>query len=334
MFDIVDVSIKAGNGGNGLVSFERGKYMPDMGPDGGNGGNGGNIFIRGNRSLNTLTKFKYKRHFEAENGKSGGSRKKHGKNGQDCVINVPLGTEIIDANTGTVIYEIMSEDQEIMLAKGGIGGCGNTVFKNSIDKAPRKSTNGEIGESGHYTLSLKSISDVGIVGLPNAGKSTFINKITNANSKTGNYEFTTLSPVLGSVNYNYDNFIMADIPGIISGASEGHGLGLKFLRHIERSKMIIYLIDASSNVESVYKTLIHEIDSYNPEILKKYSIVILNKTDLITKDDLLKKIDLMRKIRDDESENIYCVSSIAEDTRDVEFLIKHIYKMTKNDKKV
>jgi GTP-binding protein len=331
MFDIVDISIKAGNGGNGLVSFERGKYMPDMGPDGGNGGNGGNIIIKGNRSLNTLAKFKYKRHFEAENGKSGGSRKKHGKNGQHCVINVPFGTEVIDSNTGTVIYEIMSEEQEIMLAKGGIGGCGNTVFKNSVDKAPRKSTNGEVGESGYYTLSLKSISDVGIVGLPNAGKSTFINKITNAKSKTGNYEFTTLSPVLGAVSYNYDNFIIADIPGIISGASEGHGLGLKFLRHIERSKIIIYLIDTSSDVGNVYKTLIHEIESYNPEILEKYSIVVLNKTDIVTKSDLLEKIETIKKERGDKSENIYCVSSITNDIKDVEFLIKHIYKMTKTN---
>jgi len=291
------VHIKAGNGGNGCSSFRREKFVPDGGPDGGNGGNGGSIVIIGDNSYNTLAKFKYQKHFIAKSGKSGSGRNKTGESGEDIVLYVPLGTQIIDYDTDNIIYDIQNHEGKIILARGGRGGRGNATFKSSRNQAPRQTTPGEEGEGGIFILRLKLFCDVGIIGLPNAGKSSLINSITNTKSIVGDYPFTTIKPVLGMLEVHYKQYVISDIPGLINGAWQNHGLGHRFLRHIERCKAIIHLIDITSDdVKRDYDTIRHELKMYDKILAKKKELIVFSKIDLLEKDELNKKIKEMKAI--------------------------------------
>jgi GTP-binding protein len=288
--DETKIYIKAGNGGEGIVSFRREKFIPKGGPDGGDGGKGGDIIICSKRNINTLYHIKFKRHFKAENGKRGGSNNKTGAKGNNVVINVPLGTTVSDKNG--VLYDFLKEEC-VTFARGGRGGRGNATFKSPTNRTPRTSEKGEKGEEKELFLDLKLIANVGLVGLPNAGKSTFLRAISRAKPNIAPYPFTTLTPFLGYVAYRQDDFIVADIPGIIEGASKGKGLGLNFLRHIERTTLLLLIIDASSGFKQIVKTyniLIAEMKIYSEDMLNKKSCVVLNKMDLIEERDLENKV--------------------------------------------
>ncbi len=279
--DYVEITVQAGNGGDGIISFHTEKYVPKGGPDGGDGGKGGNIIFVVDENLSTLRDYKYKRLFRAENGKRGASSLKTGRGGRDLLIPVPIGTIIRDVSSGEVIADLTESGQKVVIAKGGRGGKGNYRFKSSTNRAPRIFTEGEPGELKQIALELKLLADVGLVGLPNAGKSTLLSRLSSAKPKIADYPFTTLSPVLGIVKYGrYRNFVMADIPGLIEGASRGKGLGIDFLKHIERTKILVYIIDISEKrIKSTFNQLRNELDSFNPKLLEKPSIVALNKID-------------------------------------------------------
>lgn len=281
--DLVEIYVKAGNGGKGAVSFRREKYVPKGGPDGGDGGKGGDVVIVSDPNMSTLLDYRYKRKYVAENGENGMGALKTGKSGDDIILRVPVGTVVKDKETEEILFDFTEPDQKFIVAKGGKGGRGNTHFKSPTNQAPRKAEPGQPGEERWIILELKLIADVGIVGFPNAGKSTLISVISAAKPKIADYPFTTLEPVLGLVQYkDFKSFVVADIPGIIEGASEGKGLGLKFLRHIERTKILLFLIDASSeNPFKDYKVLVKELKSYSHELLKKPHLVAISKMDLI-----------------------------------------------------
>ncbi len=285
--DLVEIFVKAGNGGRGAVSFRREKYVPKGGPDGGDGGKGGDVIIVSDPNMTTLLDYRYKRKYIAPNGENGMGTLKTGKSGEDIILRVPVGTVVKDRETGKILFDFTEPNQQFMVARGGKGGRGNTHFKSPTNQAPRKAEPGWPGEERWIILELKLIADVGIVGFPNAGKSTLISVISAARPKIADYPFTTLEPVLGLVQYkDFKSFVVADIPGIIEGASEGKGLGLKFLRHIERTKMLLFLIDASSeNPYKDYKILIKELKSYSKSLLKKPHIVAISKMDLIYEDE-------------------------------------------------
>lgn len=285
IFDEVTLQIKAGNGGSGCVSFRREKFIPDGGPNGGDGGRGGDVIIKANANINTLQDFKYKKKFFAENGEKGMGSEKTGKSGEDLIVEVPFGTTIYTENDD-VVFDITPETPEIVLAKGGKGGLGNTHFKSSVNQAPREFTIGNYGEGGIYRFVLKMISDIGIIGMPNAGKSSFLASITNAKPKIGNYAFTTISPNLGIIEYNFKQIVLADIPGLIEGANLGHGLGIQFLKHIERTKMLIHIVDISSpyyieNYFTVRKELEEFDKTHGNKISSEKEMVILNKSDAV-----------------------------------------------------
>ncbi len=288
--DIAKINVKAGNGGNGIVSFHREKYVPKGGPDGGNGGSGGNIILKANPHLTTLLDFKYKSHFRAENGKPGGPNNKTGKNGQDLIIPVPCGTVVKNAVSGEIIADLVQPDQELIAARGGRGGRGNTEFATPTNQTPRYAEKGFPGEELELILELKVIADVGIVGFPNVGKSTLISVISDAKPKIADYPFTTLTPNLGVVRIDIGkSFVVADIPGLIEGASQGKGLGLDFLRHIERTKVLLFLLDATSNdLKKDFKILITELKKYNKELLEKEKLIAINKLDLIEQNKINK----------------------------------------------
>jgi len=282
LIDHAYIRVRSGKGGDGAISFRREKFIPKGGPDGGNGGKGGDVIIKANRNLTTLQNFLYKKHFFAENGENGGSRLKHGKNGSDLIIEVPVGTTIIDRSTGKVIAELNKDGESVVVAKGGKGGRGNKAFTTSTERAPRYSEKGEPYEEKDLELVLKIISDVGIVGFPNAGKSTFISKVSNAHPEIAPYPFTTLSPKIGVVKLDeFRSFVIADLPGLIEGASLGKGMGNQFLSHIEKTKVLMLLIDGSerSSIKKTYKTLLKELENYNPELLNKKRIIVINKID-------------------------------------------------------
>ena len=288
--DHIKIFCKSGNGGRGSSSFRREKFVPKGGPDGGDGGKGGDIILKGNSQLWTLLHLRYTKHLKAENGEGGQGSKKHGKNGKDVVIEVPLGTIAKSADNDNISIEILNHNEEKILLEGGIGGLGNVHFKTSTKQAPQYSQPGIQGIEEWINLELKVLADVGLVGFPNAGKSTLLSSISKAKPKIGDYPFTTLTPNLGVIPYK-DNlsFIMADIPGIIEGASEGKGLGIRFLRHIERNSVLLFMIPADTEeISKEYNILLKELEKYNPELLDKERLLAITKSDMI--DDELKEL--------------------------------------------
>ncbi|MFA6676267.1 MAG: GTPase ObgE [Bacteroidales bacterium] len=290
--DYVKLFLASGNGGKGSMHMRREKYIPKGGPDGGNGGRGGNIILRGNPQYWTLINLKYKKHIKAEHGADGSGSMSSGADGKDVYLDVPLGTIAKDAETGEVLCEIVNPGEEKIIVKGGRGGLGNYNFKSATNQTPRYSQPGEEGSEGWFILELKLLADVGLVGFPNAGKSTLLSSVSAARPKIANYAFTTLEPNLGIVSY-YDNksFVMADIPGIIEGAHEGKGLGLRFLRHIERNSMLLFLVPAdANNIVEEYNILLKELKEYNPELLDKERLLAISKSDMLD-DELTEEID-------------------------------------------
>ena len=285
MIDFAKINLKAGDGGNGAVAWRREKYEPTGGPAGGDGGDGGSIIIKATRNLSTLDDFKYKTKYKAENGQPGGKSKKFGKKGEDLLLKVPVGTILREAESNTIIKDFKTDNEEFIIARGGKGGRGNVHFKNSIRQAPRFAENGKKGQEIDLIMELKVLADVGLVGLPNVGKSTLISVITSAKPKIANYHFTTLDPNLGVVNIdNERSFIVADIPGLIEGANEGQGLGHDFLKHIERCRVLVHLVDISGiegrNPIDDFNLINEELKLYNDKLSEKPMIVALNKTDL------------------------------------------------------
>jgi GTPase len=287
--DYAKIYIKSGDGGNGCISFRREKYVPKGGPNGGDGGKGGDIIFKASSQLSTLIDFRYKAHYRAGRGQHGQGGDKTGKNAEDVIIKVPCGSVIKDFETGGELVEFLTDGAKHIILKGGKGGKGNTHFKSSTNQAPRTAEKGKPGEEKTIIIELKLIADVGLVGFPNAGKSTLISKISSAKPKIADYPFTTLVPNLGIVKYReYDSFVVADIPGIIEGASSGKGLGIQFLRHIERTRLLLFLIDATKfagqekNFLMEYKTLLKELENYEADLLDKPKILCFTKIDAIT----------------------------------------------------
>lgn len=283
--DEVKIHVKSGDGGRGCLSFRREKFIPLGGPDGGDGGDGGDVWFRVDEALSTLLDFRYKVHYKAERGAHGRGKNMHGKAGESLHILVPTGTLIYDADSGELLADLITPGQEILLLKGGMGGRGNARFATSTNRAPRHVQPGMPGEERTLRLELKLLADVGLVGLPNAGKSTLISSVSAARPKIADYPFTTLVPNLGVVPYGgYKSFVMADIPGLIEGASEGHGLGTRFLRHVERTDLFLHLVDLSSMQEGdpkeAFATINRELGRHNPELLEKTQLVVLSKQDI------------------------------------------------------
>jgi len=288
--DQVKIYIKAGNGGNGSPSFRREKFIEFGGPDGGDGGKGGSIILKSERNLNTLIDYRYQQHHKAERGSDGAGKNRTGRGGDNLILKVPIGTQVFEEDNKTLIYDFKNEKEEFVAANGGKGGLGNTRFKSSTNRAPRKFTKGTVGEEYVIWLQLKTIADIGIVGLPNAGKSSLLASITSATPKIANYKFTTLNPNLGVAVYDDKEITLADIPGIIEGAHTGIGLGIKFLKHIERCKTLIHLIDITEeNIENLYKQVRNELGKYSKNLLKKDELIVFNKIDLIDKNELNEK---------------------------------------------
>lgn len=288
--DRAKITIIAGNGGKGVVSFRREKYVPKGGPDGGDGGNGGDVIIQADSNLHTLLDFRYKRIFKAKSGNHGEGAKKSGKGGKDIIIRVPCGTVIIDALSKEVLTDLVENGQSVIAANGGKGGWGNQHFATPTNRTPRHAEEGLAGETKEILLELKLIADVGLVGLPNTGKSTLLSRLSAATPKIADYPFTTLSPNLGIVKYkDHQSFVMADIPGLIEGAHKGKGLGLKFLRHIERTKVLAFLIESvSESIKKDFQTLKNELISYNPQLLNRPAVLVITKNDLLTGNKPLK----------------------------------------------
>lgn len=292
--DEVKIKVKAGAGGNGCLSFRREKFVPYGGPDGGDGGNGGSIFFVTDANLNTLVDFRFKKIFEAERGQDGKGSQCTGKNGADLFIPIPIGTLIYDADTNELIADLTKKEQKICIAKGGFHGFGNLYFKTSTNRAPRKITSGKPGEERNLRLELKLLADVGLLGLPNAGKSTFIRAVSAARPKVADYPFTTLHPNLGVVRIDAkQSFVVADIPGLISGAAEGAGLGIQFLKHLARTSILLHLIDIApldgSDPVAAANTIMQEVKKFSKELAKKECWLVLNKIDLLTKTQLQSK---------------------------------------------
>jgi GTP-binding protein len=291
--DYIRIFCRSGKGGAGSEHFRREKFVEKGGPDGGDGGRGGHIFLRGNRNQWTLLHLRYQKHIFAGNGEHGGGQRSFGAQGEDVYIDVPVGTIVRDEETNEQICEVTEHDQTVVLLEGGKGGLGNTHFKTSTNQAPRYAQPGLPGKEGYFLFELKVLADIGLVGFPNAGKSTLLSVVSAAKPKIANYAFTTLTPNLGIVPYR-DNrsFVMADIPGIIEGASEGKGLGLRFLRHIERNSALLFMVPADSeDIHKEYKILLNELEQHNPELLDKSRIMAITKSDMLD-DELMEEIKL------------------------------------------
>lgn len=283
--DYVKIFCASGNGGAGSMHLRREKYIPKGGPDGGDGGRGGHIILRANPQFWTLIHLKYRKHIKAEHGGAGSGQLCKGKNGEDIYLDVPLGTVAKDAETGEVLFELVEPGEERILVRGGRGGLGNNNFKSATNQTPRYAQPGEPGQEGWFILELKILADVGLVGFPNAGKSTLLSKVSAARPKIADYAFTTLEPNLGIVSYYDDqSFVMADIPGIIEGAHEGKGIGLRFLRHIERNSILLFMVPADADdIKSGYEILLNELRMYNPELLVKGRVLAISKSDMLDK---------------------------------------------------
>ena len=288
--DEIKIFVKSGNGGSGCCSFRKEKFIEYGGPDGGDGGKGGSIILKSERNLNTLIDYRYQQHHKAERGGGGAGKNRTGRGGDNLILKVPIGTQVFEEDNKTLIYDFKNEKEEFVAANGGKGGLGNTRFKSSTNRAPRKFTKGTVGEEYVIWLQLKTIADIGIIGLPNAGKSSLLASITSATPKIANYKFTTLNPNLGVAVYDDKEITLADIPGLIEGAHTGIGLGIKFLKHIERCKTLIHLIDITEeNIENLYKQVRNELGKYSKNLLKKDELIVFNKIDLIDKSKLNEK---------------------------------------------
>jgi len=306
--DQAKIYVKAGDGGNGSASFRREKFIEFGGPDGGDGGSGGSIILIANKNLNTLIDFRYQQHFKAERGENGKGKKKTGKNGKDLVLRVPVGTQVFEDDNNTLIEDLLKPEQKIIIANGGKGGLGNVKFKSSVNRSPRKKTSGDKGENFWIYLQLKVIADIGIIGMPNSGKSSLLSVLTSAKPKIANYPFTTINPNLGVSIYNNKEITLADIPGLIEGAHEGIGLGDKFLRHIERCKSLLHLIDITNdNLLENYFKIRKELLKYGNKLTKKREIIVLNKIDMISNEEINEKTEfLSKKIK----KKIYQISAL------------------------
>lgn len=327
--DYTKITIKAGDGGNGAASFRREKYVAAGGPDGGDGGRGGNIYFQVDKDKNTLIDFRYNKKFKAKNGENGSGNRCNGKQGESLYIKVPIGTVIKDAKTGKVVADLSEEGQIELVLKGGRGGKGNCHFATATRQAPRFAQDGDKGDEKELILELKMLADVGLLGFPNAGKSTFLSKVTQAKPKIADYPFTTIIPNLGVVKTKQnDSFVIADIPGIIEGASEGVGLGIQFLRHIERTRLLLHFIDISGTsdrdpVQDFY-TINAELEKYSKKLKSRKQIIVANKIDMMQDENLYKKLEELAK---KENLEIYKISALT--SQGVEDLITHVSKVLK-----
>ena len=309
--DQAKIFIRSGDGGNGCISFRREKYVEFGGPNGGNGGKGGDVIIKSTEGLNTLIDYRFKQHFKAKNGDPGMGSDKTGRSGEDIIIEVPRGTLILEEDNKEVIIDIMDKDQNITILKGGNGGFGNSHFKNSENQTPRNANDGESGKEKWIWLRLKLIADIGLVGLPNAGKSTFVSTVSKASPKIADYPFTTIHPVLGIVKYMDKEFVIADIPGLIEGAHEGKGLGDRFLGHIERCNILLHLIDVTDeDIINSWKTVRNEMKSYSKELSLKNEIIVLSKSDTLNEKELN---DKKEKLKNFVGKEIFAISSVSGD---------------------
>ena len=324
--DQAKIYIKAGNGGSGSASFRREKFIEYGGPDGGDGGDGGSIIFEAERNLNTLIDFRYRQHFKAEDGHIGTKRKRTGAAGKDLIIKVPVGTQIYEEDNNTLIYDFTKNKERYLVAAGGSHGLGNVRFKSSTNRAPTKKTPGKLGEEFWVWLQLKVIADIGIIGMPNAGKSSLLAALTRARPKIANYPFTTLDPNLGVSYYDNKEVTLADIPGLVEGAHEGVGLGDKFLRHIERCKILLHLIDVSEEkISENYLKIRKELTKYGEILSKKKEIIVFNKSDLLEK----KKLDKKLKIFKSKIKKKFEVISVVSDTNLItlrKVLLKNVHK--------
>ncbi|MBI79006.1 MAG: GTPase ObgE [Pseudomonadota bacterium] len=316
--DEADIWIEAGRGGNGCVSFRREKYIPRGGPDGGDGGHGGSISLVASSDLNTLTEFSVKRRFKASSGLNGAGKNRTGLSGQDLFIKVPIGTIVTDFDTKELLGDLSLNNQSLLIARGGKGGVGNTRFKSSTNRVPRESTEGTSGDSRHLHLELKLLADVGLLGLPNAGKSTLIRALSSAKPKIGNYPFTTLQPHLGVVRIDFDrSYVVADIPGIIEGASDGVGLGIKFLKHVQRTKLLLHLIDPQNrkDINKIVDDIViieKELESFSKKLINHPRWLVINKSDLLSNNDATKIKEIIKK-KLKWNKPIYIISALNND---------------------
>ena len=310
--DQVKIYVKAGNGGDGSPSFRREKFIEYGGPDGGDGGNGGSVILKAERNLNTLIDYRYQQHHKAKRGDNGSGQNRTGKSGENLILKVPLGTQVFEEDNKTLIFDFIKIGEEFVVAAGGKGGLGNNRFKSSTNRAPRKFTKGTLGEEFTIWLQLKTIADIGIIGLPNAGKSSLLAAITNANPKIANYQFTTLNPNLGVASYDDKEVIIADIPGLIEGAHKGTGLGIQFLKHVERCKSLLHMIDITNDdIKKSYKQVKNELKNYSSKLSKKKELIVLNKTDLIDK----KKVkDIVNNFSKSTKSEIITMSTLEKKT--------------------
>ena len=326
--DEVTIDVSAGNGGSGCMSFRRSRNLPKGGPDGGDGGNGGSVFLKATNTINTLSKFRYQRSFEAENGKRGTSQNKTGANGKDLYIEVPCGTVIIDLDSETQIADLTEDGDEKCITMGGEGGSGNQKFKSSTNRSPTKTTVGKIGLTKELKLELRLLADIGLLGKPNAGKSSLVEAVSSAKPKIADYEFTTLYPSLGVVDYSaLSSFIISDIPGLIAGASKGVGLGIQFLKHLSRTKIILIVIDVfDKDYESVInevEELIKEVKEYNKDLESNIVWLVLNKIDLVNKQEIN---NLMKRLEENYKNKLRVSSISAAQRKGTEELMKDIGK--------
>lgn len=335
LIDYVKITVKAGDGGNGAISFRREKYVASGGPDGGDGGKGGSIFFKVDKDLNTLLNFRYTKKFKADDGKKGEGARRTGKSGEDLYISVPRGTIVKDIETNEIIADLSEEGETFLVAMGGKGGKGNQHFATSTRQVPRFAESGEKGTEKNLELELKMLADVGLIGLPNVGKSTIISKVSSATPKIANYQFTTLEPSLGVVNLkNGKTFVMADIPGIIEGASDGVGLGITFLKHIERTRLLLHVIDISAadgrNPIDDYTVITEELKKYSKKLFNKKQIIVLNKMDSVNNIDDIEKLEEIAK---KNKQKVFKISAITNEGLDelIEYVSKELEKIPKEE---
>lgn len=333
--DFARIEVTAGKGGNGCVSFRREKFVPKGGPDGGNGGHGGNVIIEGESNVNTLINFRFNKIFKAKNGVNGGGSNMTGATGEDYIIKVPLGTvirDISDSDNPIVLGDITEEGQQLIIARGGAGGRGNSSYANSINQAPRHSTPGKVGESKRLELELRLMADVGLVGFPNAGKSTLLSSISAARPKIAAYQFTTLEPSLGVVQLEgFQSFVMADIPGLIEGAAQGKGLGIQFLKHIQRTKVLLFLIDINEEDPfDQYEVLRNELLTHDPMMDKKPHLIALSKLDTLPEEIVIEKVEkLKNEFSSKLDEEIMAISSVS--TKNLDKLKRKLFTIIRRE---